>query len=548
MTGISWGRLGLYAAIAATCLTACDHSPAERHAHTPSGLLLLDQNWDDATRNKAWFTSFGSRVMPESWFLALEQPGRNTPFNNPQYLEAFGFAVPGASEANPNNLAIGLTVTPEREGHQWLGLGCSACHSGQVFYKNTRIHIDGGAALLDFQAFEQAAIEALEETLSTPEKFARFASRLQAAEPEALRTEVGNWASTLRARQHTNRTQSHYGYGRLDAFGQIFNAVAADFLNIPENRRDPNAPVSYPVLWDASHLDLVQWNASAPNAGPGPLIQNATTALAVFGHLNVSAEHSGLGYPSTIEMENLGPIQDQWYQLSAPQWPENVLGKIDKTLAAQGESIYARECLQCHTLSDRNNPKRILKSTAVDIAAVGTDPTMAQNFTSATAKTGAFEGKKVLFAAGDVIGETAPTIELVAHAAVGALLHHPLAATWQAALSNHKVEKAPLYHAPHYYKARPLSGIWSSAPYLHNGSVPTLHAMLSGPAARPAQFPVGKVEFDPIKVGLSTNMLDENQAHTFDTTLPANSNAGHLYGTALTEAEKHALLEYLKTL
>ncbi len=548
MTTPSWGSLGLCAAVATAGLTACDQTPTNQHHSTPSGLVLLDQNWDDATRNKAWFTSFGSRVMPQSWFLALEQPKARAAFNNPAYLESFGFAVPGASATNPDNLPIGLTVSKPRDGHAWLGLGCSGCHSGQVFYGDQRIHIDGGAALLDFQAFEQAAIDALTSTLEDAEKFARFSDKIQPAKPDALRTAMREWVASLAARQHTNRTDSHYGYGRLDAFGQIFNAVAVEFLGIPDNRREPNAPVSYPVLWDASHLDLVQWNASAPNAGPGPLIQNATTALAVFGHLNIHDNDFGLGYKSTVEIDNLGAIQDQWYQLTSPQWPEAILGSLDQQLIAQGADIYQRECVQCHELSNRNDPKRMLKSTPVDVASIGTDPTMAHNFTGAHAKSGAFAGKKILFAAGPVIGETAPTIQLVAHAAVGALLDHPLAATWQAALSMHQVDKASLSTDPHYYKARPLSGIWSSAPYLHNGSVPTLDAMLTQPAQRPTEFFVGKVEFDPTAVGLSNNLLDESQAHRFETRLPGNSNAGHTYGVQLSTDAKRALIEYLKTL
>src|SRR5690606_37899411 len=96
-----------------------------------------------------------------------------------------------------------------------------------------------------------------------------------------LRDEVRALADSLDARHRMNASPVPYGHCRLDAFGQIFNAIAVQFLGVPDNRRIADAPVSFPVLWDAPHLDLVQWNGSAPNAGPGPLLQNVTTALAV---------------------------------------------------------------------------------------------------------------------------------------------------------------------------------------------------------------------------------------------------------------------------
>src|SRR4029079_5010862 len=127
-----------------------------------------------------------------------------------------------------------------------------------------------------------------------------------------------------------NQVQVPYGYGRLDAFGQIFNAVAVDFLGIAHNRRAPDAPASFPVLWDAPRLDLVQWNGSAPNAGPGPLLQNITTAMAGYGSLEVKGNDGLDGFPSSIDFKKLGNIQDWFYKLRAPAWPEAVLGKLDR--------------------------------------------------------------------------------------------------------------------------------------------------------------------------------------------------------------------------
>lgn len=97
------------------------------------------------------------------------------------------------------------------------------------------------------------------------------------------------------------------------------------------------------------------------------------------------------------------------------------------------------------------------------------------------------------------------------------------------------------YRATDGYANAPLDGIWARAPYLHNGSVPTLEALLSPPAERPATFLTGCRTFDPVAVGYACR-----KGFVFDTSLPGNSNSGHLYGTDLTADDKAALIEYLK--
>ena len=94
------------------------------------------------------------------------------------------------------------------------------------------------------------------------------------------------------------------------------------------------------------------------------------------------------------------------------------------------------------------------------------------------------------------------------------------------------------------YKARPLNGIWATAPYLHNGSVPTLAELLKPAAQRRKTFPVGGREYDPVQMGFK----DDLGQPVFDTNADGNSNAGHEYGTELTPEERLQLLEYLKSL
>jgi hypothetical protein len=187
-----------------------------------------------------------------------------------------------------------------------------------------------------------------------------------------------------------------------------------------------------------------------------------------------------------------------------------------------------------------------LKAVLTPLAEVGTDPRMVRNFLDSTSSTGAFEGRKAFVVFGARLGAQVPTSDLVVHAAIGAAMRHPLAAVRDAVAGYHDEIKAALDSHPDYYKARPLSGIWSSAPYLHNGSVPTLAELLKPASERVQHFYVGSREFDPVTVGLAAAAGEH--ANAFDTTLPGNSNAGHAYGTTLGEADKRDLLEYLKTL
>ncbi|MDO9635864.1 MAG: c-type cytochrome, partial [Thiobacillus sp.] len=98
------------------------------------------------------------------------------------------------------------------------------------------------------------------------------------------------------------------------------------------------------------------------------------------------------------------------------------------------------------------------------------------------------------------------------------------------------------------YANAPLDGIWLRAPYLHNGSVPTLWDLLQPASKRPKTFFRGNDLYDPKHLGFVS--ADAPGLFRYDTAIPGNGNAGHegaAYGTTLPDADKWALLEYLKT-
>ena len=105
------------------------------------------------------------------------------------------------------------------------------------------------------------------------------------------------------------------------------------------------------------------------------------------------------------------------------------------------------------------------------------------------------------------------------------------------------------------YKVRPLNGVWATPPYLHNGSVPNLYALLSPVTERPTTFYLGHREYDPVNVGYRYDELAGG--FKFDTTILGNRNTGHEFsnekgngviGRLLSPDERRALVEYLKTL
>jgi hypothetical protein len=100
------------------------------------------------------------------------------------------------------------------------------------------------------------------------------------------------------------------------------------------------------------------------------------------------------------------------------------------------------------------------------------------------------------------------------------------------------------------YIAPPLDGVWVTAPYLHNGSVPDLEGVLNS-NARPRYWSrdYSQLQYDYEKVGWKYTQEDAPGGNTvYNTTLPGYGNYGHTFGDRLTEKERKAIIEYLKTL
>jgi hypothetical protein len=211
---------------------------------------------------------------------------------------------------------------------------------------------------------------------------------------------------------------------------------------------------------------------------------------------NKSAAIGAGATPDSIDLAALERIANWILDLKPPAYPTD---RINAALATTGRPLYQQHCSSCH---DLGQPK---VGQTIALAEIGTDPERLNSFTPELAKLM------------NTIGTGKP---------------------W----------KFSHFRKTNGYASMPLDGIWMRAPYLHNGSVPTLRALLLLDP-RPATFYRGYDVYDFAGVGfVSSGPEAEKAGFEFKTSDRGNGNGGHLYGTQLSVAERQALLEYLKTL
>ena len=195
-------------------------------------------------------------------------------------------------------------------------------------------------------------------------------------------------------------------------------------------------------------------------------------------------------------LEQVAWLEKYLGNLPAPKYPFS----IDQAFADAGKAVFDQNCASCH------QGGRI--GTRIPVEEVGTDRERLKTWS----KQAAIESNKVV--------------------------------------RNFGIERRGLVEIePSGYIAAFRDGIWLRAPYLHNGSVPTLRDMLKPVAERPQVFYRGYDVYDPVHVGFVTQGPEAERVGTkYDVRERASGNQGHEYGNNLSAKEKDALIEYLKTL
>jgi len=190
--------------------------------------------------------------------------------------------------------------------------------------------------------------------------------------------------------------------------------------------------------------------------------------------------------------------------IEAPKYPHT----INSDLVLKGESIFNTTCAGCHgTYGENESYPNLL----VDISVVGTDPVQSNAVSNESSRNIFIQWfNSSWFAKDDPAGELLIT---------------------------------------NGYIAQPLDGIWASAPYLHNGSVPTLYELLKSSERSTFWRRTAESAYDNDKIGWTyTKETGHTDKFTYDTTSKGYGNEGHTFGDGLSEDDRMALIEYLKTL
>lgn len=562
-------------------------------------LVWADQGsqWSNSARLNYYSEDQGSRMMPLSWFKALKQDN-GAPFLKDN-LSRYGY-LPNPS--SKDGLPVGFTAA-KMDGTKYVGLNCSACHTRQIDVGNVSYRLDGGPAFTDFQGFMMDIDKAVEKVLNDEVAFKAFAKgvlgRFHTKRKEAaLQSDLKDWFlryDTLV--KGSFPPEVDWGPVRLDAVSMIFNRLSgldigpAPTYLIPENIKPAIAPVRYPFVWNASRQDFIQWPGFAPNGNDlFALSRNLGEVFGVFGFFHPEKDDRHLLKVNYVDknsgdFKGLHELEQDIKRIGPPKWP----WKLDAALVAEGEKIYNKKdpnegnvsCEDCHGIVE--STKRLPFKTWVNrVMDVGTDK-LQLSLLGSEIKTGVLEGSKI-FPDQPPLKPVDLAFTTLGNAVIGSILQHYLGfemtegeqeahSLLQKIKSDIKAEakKLGLPDATGLlkkelqekleetmkpanfgagYESRVMQGIWAAAPYLHNGSVPTMEALLTPSEQRPAEFQVGP-EYDIEKIGLAEKQSKFN--YTYKTTgcndlTSGNSRCGHDYGTTFTAAEKKALLEYLKQL
>lgn len=510
--------------------------------------VFLDQGWSEATRAAFYQTTQGSRMLPYSWFLHLEQADTKHPFRRASNMRRMGFLVDEATDANPDRLPVGFARDVNATTGDQIGLTCAACHTGELEFAGTRVRIDGGQSFGDLEQLQNGILDSLNATLADAEKFDRFVDKLGASDPAALRVAMETERDWWVGRIQRSAGLTPHGPSRTDAFTIIGNEVVCVLLGVPQNCAPGVAPTQFPFLWGTPDFEWAQYNSSVHS----PLGRNVGEVTGVFAEARLDANGRVV---SSANLVNLHSLEIMLKSLQAPAWPEEILGPIDQDLAAQGETLYDANCASCHAeAAPRSAPNAFGKTFAqtnfsTPLGALGTDPTAAMSFATRRAYPGPWAAIPAVAAQIGPDGKV-PAVTLLGVSGSMIIQRFFAVNGFTAAqiydYLDYRESRTATVAQITTYKARPLDGIAFTAPYLHNGSVPSMYELLLPPAERTAQFYVGSAEFDPVDLGYSTE--PDRGAVLLDTTQIGNGNGGHVYGTQLTDAERYALIEYMKTL
>jgi hypothetical protein len=474
--------------------------------------------------------------------LALKAAGENLEAVTPQTVEQvfrrYGFVVPARIANWPESLPAPQFTSPLGQN---VGLGgrlvppiaitvgnisCAGCHASVVYDASGRpdtsaIWLGTPNGSVNLERYVTELYDAFRDRPADKEIWAAVEKLYPDTEWRewlALKMVVLPRVDALVAERETHiKRLLPFAVSTAGATNGL-QALQVRLSVVPANEVvERSVPISVPELggrlWRSSLL--AGGSYFVPGEAPRRVMRNADLTpehLRALGAITAFFTVPSMGTSPATAASHAGDAANimAWLKVYRPQpFP----AAIDGTLAAQGSLIYAERCASCHGTYEGDTSPTLVEFPNWQ-GDVGTDRAYLEVFDEATVK--AVNG---LGYGGTLEGRVAPN-----------------------------------------YVAPPLTGLWSSAPYLHNGSVPTLWHLMH-PAERPSSFEVGGHALDLVRVGIAGEVDAAGnwvmpagyepwtEPVLIDTSTAGLGNEGHISPfDAMTESEKTALIEYLKLL
>jgi mono/diheme cytochrome c family protein len=424
-------------------------------------------------------------------------------FDGRQDYAAFGLLYETEGDGERRDLPIGL-ATRTINGVELAWLNCAVCHTGEVTPETggapqiiagmpaNRFDLYGFIAfLLDIADSEKLAPEPLLAAMEQSGTDLGPLDRLFWRYLVLPRVREGLLAQRA-ALSELIAGQPAWGPGRVDTFNPYkvlqFGRSWAEFTEA-----ERIGVADFPSIFLQGPRDGMELHWDGNNSS--------------LKERNLSAAIGAGVTPETVDHVAIERVAEWLLDLSPPPSPY----RPDPALVEEGATVYQEACAACHGY--RSGDRYVFKGESLGkvepIGAIGTDPARLDSYTAEM-----------------------PVLQssLFADDAEHRFRH---------------------FRKTDGYANMPLDALWLRAPYLHNGSVPTLADLLELPGARPKAFTRGLTTLDPERGGFAAPPCAPGEALAagwcFDTSVPGNRNSGHLYGVSLAPGLKQALLAYLLT-
>lgn len=410
----------------------------------------------------------------------------------PQYLPAGSIGKKpysgfGFVWEDGKDIPIGLSK--KTIGFPRLGVNCAMCHTGTFRIQpdaKPKLLLAGTAPQFDLQSYQKFLFKCANDPKFSPENVVDEIKKHH--DLSVIEVQIYRYLIVPKVKKALLEREKNSDWEEnLPPHGPGRSGLGLLGLPIGIPTKDAQPVGGYDIM--------TLWNAKDHQGQPVHWDGFNTKRFEVF----LTASASMGATHKDLELDNLRRLEKYFEEVQPPHFPF----AINAELADKGQKIFVDNCAACHAFGQ---PK---VGQVVDIGEVGTDPHRLNSWPES---------------------------------AVEALKQWSIKEKYDSTFTH--------FRKTNGYKAVPLDGIWARAPYLHNGSVPTLTDLLEVPENRPKVFYRGYDVVDSVNVGFISNVPEENGFRFFkyNTSDVGNSNEGHLYGTGLTADEKKELVEYLKTL